>query len=112
MISGSERSAGEGISYPLQYSDLENSMDYTIHGVAKSQTQQRDFNFTLGFPGGSVGKESVCNVRTAGFNPWVTKIPWRRKWPPIPVFLLGDSYGQRSLVGYIQSMGSQRVGHD
>ena len=28
------------------------------------------------------------------------KIPWRRKWQPSPVFLLGKSHGQRSLVGY------------
>ena len=34
------------------------------------------------------------------FNPWVGKIPWRRKWLPTPVFLLGESHGQRSLVGY------------
>ena len=34
------------------------------------------------------------------------------KWQPIPVFLPGKSRGQRSLVGYIQSMGSQRVGHN
>ena len=35
-----------------------------------------------------------------GFNPWVGKIPWRRKWQPTPVFLPGKSHGQRSLVGY------------
>ena len=35
-----------------------------------------------------------------GFNPWVGKIPWRRKWQPTPVFLSGKSCGQRSLVGY------------
>ena len=43
------------------------------------------------------------------FNPWARKNPWRSTWQPIPVFLPGDSHGQRSLVGYIQSMGSQRV---
>ena len=32
---------------------------------------------------------------------------WRRKWQPTPVFLLGESHGQSSLVGCIQSMGSQ-----
>ena len=37
---------------------------------------------------------------------------WRRKWQPTPVFLPGESPGQRSLVGYIQSTGSQRVGHN
>ena len=33
------------------------------------------------------------------FNPWVGKIPWRRKWQPTPVSLSGKSHGQRSLVG-------------
>ena len=35
-----------------------------------------------------------------GFNLWVRKIPWRRKWQPTPVFLPGKSNGQRSLAGY------------
>ena len=42
-IPGLGRSSGEGKGYPLQYSGLENSMDYTVHGVAKSQTQLSDF---------------------------------------------------------------------
>ena len=33
------------------------------------------------------------------FDPWVGKIPWRRAWEPTPIFLLGESHGQRSLVG-------------
>ena len=37
-IPGSGRSAGEGIGYPLQYSGLENFMDYIVHGIAKSWT--------------------------------------------------------------------------
>ena len=35
-----------------------------------------------------------------GFYPWVEKIPKRRAWLPSPVFSLGESHGQRSLVGY------------
>ena len=35
-----------------------------------------------------------------GFDPWVRKIPWRREWLPSPVFLSGESHGQRSLMGY------------
>ena len=46
------------------------------------------------------GKESTCQCRRCGFNPWVGKIPWRRQWQPTPVFLPGKSHGQRSLVGY------------
>ena len=53
-----------------------------------------------GFPCGSAGKESACPWGRPGFNPWVGKIPWRRKWQPTPVLLLGKSHGRRSLVGY------------
>ena len=35
-----------------------------------------------------------------GFDPRVRKIPWRRAWPPTPVFMPGESRGQRSMVGY------------
>ena len=44
-IPGLGRSPGERKGYPLQYSGLENSMDCTVHWVAKSQTRQRDFHF-------------------------------------------------------------------
>ena len=49
------------------------------------------------------GKESTCQWRCQrhGFDPWVGKIPWRRKWQPTPVILPGESHAQRSLVGYI-----------
>ena len=46
------------------------------------------------------GKESACHCRRHGFNPWVGKIPWRRKWQSTPVLLPGKSHRQRSLVGY------------
>ena len=52
------------------------------------------------FPGGSDGKASAYNVGRPRFNPWVRKIPWRRKWHPTPVLLPGKSHGLRSLVGY------------
>ena len=38
-------------------------------------------------------------ARSHRFNPWVGKIPWSRKWQPIPVFLPGKFHGWRSLVG-------------
>ena len=38
--------------------------------------------------------------RRPRFNPWVRKIPWRRDWQPIPIFLPGGFHGQRTLVGY------------
>ena len=46
-IPGLGKSPGEGNGYPLQYSDLENSMDCSCdHGVTKSRTQLSDFHFT------------------------------------------------------------------
>ena len=48
--------------------------------------------------------------RRHGFDPWVGKIPWRRKWQPTPVFLPEESHRQRSLAG-LQSIGSKRVGY-
>ena len=56
-----------------------------------------------GFLGGTSGKEPSCQCRRhkrCGFKPWVGKILWRRAWQPTPVFLPGESLGQRSLAGY------------
>ena len=44
-------------------------------------------------------EEPPCQCRRPGFDPWVGKIPWRRKRQLTPVFLPGESHGQRSLVG-------------
>ena len=49
-----------------------------------------------GFPWQLSGKESTCQCKRHGFNPWAGKIPWRRKWLHTPVFLPGKSHGQRS----------------
>ena len=46
---GLERSPGERKGYPLQSSGLQNSMDCTVHGVTKSQTQLTGFRFTFLF---------------------------------------------------------------
>ena len=64
-----------------------------------------------GLPWWLSGKESTCQCRRLRFNPWDRKIPWRRKWQPIPEFLPGKSHGQRSLAGYSPG-GHKRVGHD
>ena len=56
------------------------------------------------------GKEPACQCRRCGFNPWVGKIPWKRKWQPTPVFLPGEFHGQRNLMGY--SPCGRRVRHD
>ena len=53
-------------------------------------------------PGGTGVKNLPANAgrcKRRGFSPWAGKIPWRRAWQPVPLFLLGESHGQRSLVG-------------
>ena len=56
----------------------------------------------MGFPGSANGKESACQYRRLkrwGFDPWVMKIPWRRKWLPLQ-YSRPETHGQRSLEGY------------
>ena len=74
---------GEGNANPLQYSCLENPMNggawqATVRGVAGSQTRLPDFT---------------------SFTHFIL-YHWRRKWQPTPVFLPGESHGQRSLAGH------------
>ena len=54
----------------------------------------------IDFLGGATGKEPACQCKEHEFNPWVGKVPWRRKWQPAPIFLSGKVSGQRSLAGY------------
>ena len=54
-------------------------------------------------PRASLVTKTVKNLPACGkhgFNPWVGKIPWKRKWQLTPIFLPGESHGQRSLAGY------------
>ena len=74
-----------------------------VHGVAKSRTQLSngtELKCESGLPWWLSGKEFTRQCRRHEFNPWVGKIPWRRKWQPTPVVLPRRSQGQRSLVGY------------
>ena len=49
-----------------------------------------------GLPWWLSGKESACQCRRPEFNPWVGKIPCRRKWQPAPELLPGEPHGQRT----------------
>ena len=56
--------------------------------------------FILGFPGDASDKEAACRCKRCRFYPWVRKISWRKAWQSPPVFLPGESHGQRSLMDY------------
>ena len=55
-----------------------------------------------GLPRWFSGKESAYSAGDAegSFNPWARKIPWRKKWQPTPVFLLGYSDLKRGIIIY------------
>ena len=108
-IPGLGRSPGEGNGNPIQYSCLENPMvggAWCPWGRKESDTTERlhfHYHPSQGFPGGTSSKEPTCQRKrhkTCRFDPWVGKIPWRRTWQPILVFLPGKSHGQRSLADY------------
>ena len=67
---------------------------------AQCPLKHGDFLIPGDFPRGSDGTNICLQCRRPGFDPWVEKIPWRRKWQPTPVFLPGKFHGQSSLVDY------------
>ena len=84
-----------GIKPPLLMSPASAGRFFTIRAT-----------FTgMGFPAGSVGKDSTCNegnlfqCRRHRFDFWVRNIPWRRNWQTTPVFLTEKCHGQRNLIG-------------
>ena len=86
---------------------LERWRNRNSNNVGDSKPKQPLYSIILafsrlskGFPGGSVVKNLAAKCRRCRFDPWVRKIPWKRKWEPTPVFLPKKFYGQRSLAGY------------
>ena len=71
----------------------------------------RYHTYKKGFPHSSVSKESACNAGYLGLIPALEISPevWRRKWQSTPIFLRGESHGQKSLAGY--SLWGHRVEH-
>ena len=67
--------------------------------------------YVLGLPSQLTRSRICLQCKRLGFNSWVRKVPWRRKWQPTPVFLPGEFHGQRSPAGYIVR-GVARIRHD
>ena len=66
--------------------------------------------YQVGLPRWLGSEEFACQCNRSWFNPWVRKMPWRRAWQPIPIFVSRKSRGPRCLVGY--SPQCNRVRHD
>ena len=73
---------------------------FTLYFLSQRTALMSTF-FQVGFPGGSDGKESACNVEDLGLIP-IGKISCRREQLPTPAFLPGKFHGQRSLVDNVQ----------
>ena len=87
------RDMGLGNENPESLNNFKLLLPKSEHKIAPNQKSR--------LPWWLSSKEPACNAgRRCGFSPWVGKVPWRRKWQPIPVFLPGKSYGQKSLVDY------------
>ena len=88
--------------------------NYIAIGRNKDEVQHLVENFlNTGLPKWLSGKESSCQCRRhsrCGFNLWIGKIPWKRKWQSTPVSLPRKSHGKRSLAGCILCV--QKVKHD
>ena len=87
----------EGPAWSHRESDRTEQLSLSLGISMKEMNTLRE---TQGLPWWFRG-QSVCpQCGGPGFDPWVRKIPWRRKWQPTPVFLPGESHGWRSLLGY------------
>ena len=87
---------------------------FVVMFLEKNLSLFREFANLEGFAGGASDKESACQCRRLKrweFDPWFRKIPWRRAWQFTPVFLPRESPWTEE-PGGLQSIGSQRVGHD
>ena len=78
-----------------------------MHGgdLNGKEIQREGIHVYVGVSQVHCGEESTCwcrKYKRCGFDPWVRKIPWRRRrvWQPPPVFMPGESHGQRSLAVY------------
>ena len=68
-----------------------------------------DILFILDFPGGSDGKVSCLQCERPGFNPWVGKIPWRRKWQSTPVYCLENPMDRGAWKATVHGVAKSRT---
>ena len=75
---------------------MEVSLNFTVRGASQKAQWVKNL-------------PAMQETQETWVNPWVRKIPWRRKWQPTPVFLPGESHGQRSLLGCYSPRGRKEL---
>ena len=105
-----ERSRNQDLSLSLNSSEKNPALVVVFHSIIwASRICVCDPSF--GLPCWLTQYRAHLQCRRPGSDPWVGKIPWRRAWQPTPVFLPGES-PRTEEPGGLQSLRSQRVGHD
>ena len=96
--------------FPLTYAVRKTAVTSVII-ISRHWSQDKRLWWDYGLPC-CLRWERIClQSERPGFDPWVGKIPWKRAWAPTTGFLPGESpWAEQS--GGLQSMGSQRIGHD
>ena len=108
------KNTGVGCHVLLQCMKVKSESEVTQEWATNNTFFKKDFNknsssllhqlvatiLCYAFPSWPSGKESAYQCRRHRFDPWVGKIPWRRKGQPTPVFLPGKFHRQRSLGDY------------
>ena len=93
----------------LKGTDFFSSIRISRNSVIRSCTVSDSCKLELIFKGSHInvrlpwwlGRYSVClQYRRPGFDSWVGKVPWRRKWQSTSALSPGKSHGRRSLIGY------------
>ena len=94
---------------------LHHPMDCSLPGSSIHRVFQQEYWSGVPLPSPPrwhIGRESAGQCRRHRrhkFDPWVGKIPWRRKWQPTPVSLPGKSHGQRSLRAAVHGVTKRRT---
>ena len=97
-------SVGEGEGGMLQENSIETCILSRVERITSPGWMQLSVFYShIGFLNVSDSKEICLQCERSKFDPWVGKIPWRRGWRPIPVFLPGEFHGQRSWWGHKES---------
>ena len=86
---------GECFDKEVQRAIINRIHDFSLAVLLPGKKRSCSFScwsllWSQGLPWRLTGKESACQYRRRRFDPWVGKIPWRRKWQPTPVFSPGN----------------------
>ena len=110
------RASGSSPQHQFSEAGALTHLEKSIHLASPRGDVWQHVQTAWGFQGGASGKEPACQCRRCqrcGFRSWVRTIPCRRAWQPTPVFMPGESHGQRAWESDgLWSTWSQRVRQD